>query len=175
MFRCILVGLRFLAFAIFAASVACSPAAAQTVVDGDTITLAGVTWRLFGIHAPEMHQRCGDWPAGRTASLHLQELMKSRSVFCKSVGVDRDGRTVGLCRANGVDLGRAMVRDGMAWAYFQNSRAYIGDEAVARAAKLGVHGHDCEPPWEWRAGNLPELFWQLNPVEAADESQGSHR
>src|SRR5262245_37229483 len=108
-------------------------------------------------------------------SLHLQELMKDGPVACKSVGVDSQGRTIGLCRADGKDLGRAMVRDGMAWAYFQNSRAYIGDETVARAAKLGVHGHDCEPPWEWRAGNLPERFWQLDPVEAAGESQDSRK
>lgn len=33
-------------------------AAAQTVVDGDTIKLNGTTWRLRGIDAPEFHQSC---------------------------------------------------------------------------------------------------------------------
>ena len=82
MFWRILLSPRLLAFAILAA-MACSPATAQTVVDGDTIKLAGVTWRLFGIDAKEMHQRCGDWPAGRTASLHLQELVKVARSFAK--------------------------------------------------------------------------------------------
>jgi endonuclease YncB( thermonuclease family) len=101
--------------------------------------------------------------------------MKDRSVACKSVGADPDGRTIGLCRADGKDLGRAMVRDGMAWAYSQYGRAYNEDEAIARAANLGVHGHECEPPWEWRTNNLPQRFWQLDPVEAAGESQDSHK
>jgi endonuclease YncB( thermonuclease family) len=37
-----------------------SPAAAQTVTDGDTIKLNGTTWRLWGIDAPEMRQTCKD-------------------------------------------------------------------------------------------------------------------
>src|SRR5258708_18625630 len=78
---------------------ACSQASAQTVVDGDTIKLAGVTWRLFGIDAPESHQRCDNWPAGRMASLHLLELMKNHTVTCKSLGIDRYWRTIGLWRA----------------------------------------------------------------------------
>jgi endonuclease YncB( thermonuclease family) len=35
------------------------PSATQTVVDGDTIRLAGTTWRLWVIDAPEMAQTCG--------------------------------------------------------------------------------------------------------------------
>ena len=60
---------------------------------------------------------------------------------------------------------------GMAWAYFQNSHAYIGDEAIARAAHLGVHAHDCEPPWEWRVNNLPQRFWQLDADAESDLRQ----
>jgi hypothetical protein len=53
--------------------------------------------------------------------------------------------------ADGRDLGAEMVRAGMASAFLRYSTDYIGDEAQAKAAGLGVHGHDCILPWEWRA------------------------
>ena len=46
---------------------AASPALAQSAraVDGDTLKVDGVTYRLWGIDAPESHQPCADgWPAG---------------------------------------------------------------------------------------------------------------
>ncbi len=44
-----------------------------------------------------------------------------------------------------------MVSAGMAWAFVRYSRDYVEDERKAKEAKLGVHAHDCELPWEWRA------------------------
>jgi len=44
-----------------------------------------------------------------------------------------------------------MVRLGMAWAFVRYSRDYVADEEKARAERLGVHGHDCAPAWQWRA------------------------
>lgn len=46
-----------------------APAAAQTVTDGDTIKMDGITYRLWGIDAPETKQDCADgWTAGRRAT-----------------------------------------------------------------------------------------------------------
>src|SRR5260221_2122659 len=139
--------LRAVASTLLVAIFACSQASAQMVVDGDRIKFAGVTGRLFGIDAPESHQRCDNWPAGRMASLHLLELMKNRAVACKSLGIDRNGRTIGLCRADGEDLGRTMVRHGMAWAFFRSSRLGKNPRGLwakmIRSIGVGWNDEDC--------------------------------
>ncbi len=105
--------------------------------------------------APETKQWCGDYPAGVLATQTLEKLMKGRTIDCEDRGHDRYGRTIGLCRADGDDLSKAMVRLGMAWAYVRYSRDYVGQESQARAENLGVHSHDCVPAWEWRPGTNP--------------------
>jgi endonuclease YncB( thermonuclease family) len=122
-----------------------------TVTDGDTIKLKGVTYRLWGIDAPETKQRCADYPSGALATGMLVKLMKGKTITCEDRGLDRYGRTIGLCRADGQDLGADMVRLGMAWAFVRYSRDYVEQEVRARADNLGIHAHGCEPAWEWRA------------------------
>ena len=70
---------------------------------------------------------------------------------CEARGHDRYGRTIGLCRAEGIDIQAAMVSAGMAWAFTRYSTDYSNEEAAAKAAGLGVHAHNCQPAWEWRA------------------------
>ncbi|WP_295145097.1 thermonuclease family protein [uncultured Reyranella sp.] len=125
---------------------------AQTVTDGDTLKVNGVTYRLWGIDAPEAKQDCPDgWAAGRLATTHLQSLISGRNVICERKDTDRYGRTVAVCRAGGEDLGAMMVRDGYAWAFLRYSADYAGQEALAKREGLGVHRHDCVPAWDWRA------------------------
>lgn len=132
---------------LFAAS-----AATQTVTDGDTIKLNGTTYRLWGIDAPETKQWCGDYPAGVLAAAALDTLMKGRGqVECERKDTDRYGRTVALCRVDGRDLSRELVRLGFAWAFTRYSRDYVEDEANAKAENLGVHARDCQVPWHWRS------------------------
>ena len=138
--------------AAFAALVQPLPSVAQTITDGDTIKLGGTTYRLWGIDAAETHQACADgWPAGVEASKALLKLMRGRTVTCEPRTKDRYGRTVALCRADGEDLGTAMVRAGMAWAFTRYSSDYVGAEWAAIDARAGIHSHDCIPPWDWRA------------------------
>ena len=93
-------------------------AAGQTVTDGDTLKQGGVTYRLWGIDAPEAKQICPDgWPAGRLAATRLQALTAGRSIVCQEKDRDRYGRIVAICRASGEDLGAIMVREGLAWAF----------------------------------------------------------
>jgi endonuclease YncB( thermonuclease family) len=77
-------------------------AVAQTVVDGDTITLDGIRWRLWDIDAPETQQRCADgWPAGLEATVAMRRLIEGREVVCELRGRDRYGRSIGLSEAGG--------------------------------------------------------------------------
>jgi endonuclease YncB( thermonuclease family) len=134
-----------------AALVFSSPAVAQTVTDGDTIKMAGTTYRLWGIDAPERRQTCADrWPAGRIATEYLVNLMHGHTITCEPRTKDRYGRTVALCRADGVDIEAEMVRNGMALAFVRYSRDYVALEEQARAEGLGMHAHGCEKPWDWR-------------------------
>lgn len=58
--------------AIAASAFLCSPGVAQ-VTDGDTLKQGGVTYRLWGIDAPDAKQVCPDgWPAGSLATTMLQ-------------------------------------------------------------------------------------------------------
>lgn len=120
------------------------------VVDGDTIKLGGTTWRLWGIDAPESKQSCGEWPAGVRSTAALKQAVQGRTVTCEARAVDRYGRTVGLCRAEGEDIGAVMVKLGLAWAFVRYSADYVEVEAQARQENLGVHAHGCQPAWEWR-------------------------
>lgn len=131
-----------------------SPAIADvTVTDGDTLRLDGTTYRLWGIDAAEYRQTCADgWPAGVMAFDALRDLVRGHAVTCEPKTTDRYGRTVAICRADGVDLGAAMVRAGQALAFVRYSSEYAQKESEARAARAGVHAHDCAPPWIWRRG-----------------------
>jgi endonuclease YncB( thermonuclease family) len=127
-------------------------AKAQTVVDGDTIKLNGTIWRLWGIDAPELHQPCLDgWPGGIESARMLEGLVLGKRIECEFRGRDRYGRSIGLCRADGRDLGAHMVEAGMAWAFTRYSSDYIDEERSAIGSRVGVHAHDCEKPWDWRA------------------------
>jgi len=138
--------------ALSIALAAALPAAGQSVTDGDTLKLNSITYRLWGIDAPETKQDCPDgWPAGRMATTTLQAFIQGKTVVCEAKDTDRYGRTVAICRVSGEDLGALMVRAGMAWAFIRYSQDYAPHEAKAKAAAIGVHGHGCVPAWEWRA------------------------
>jgi endonuclease YncB( thermonuclease family) len=134
-----------------AAVILALPAAAQTIVDGETIKLKGTTYRLYGIDAAEKEQVCADgWAAGRAAIGYLRDLVQDHEVACEAVAKGRSGPPLALCTVDGEDLGAAMVAAGMAWASTRHSNDYVDEEAQANIDRLGVHDHDCAPAWVWR-------------------------
>ena len=132
------------------------PGSPATVIDGDTIRIGQVRYRLYGIDAPEKSQKCrkngADWACGLAATAYLKQLVGHRAVACESRGQDRYNRVVAICRTGETDLNRAMVRAGLAWAYTAYSRFYLPDQQEAKRRKAGIWapGTEAEPAWAWR-------------------------
>jgi endonuclease YncB( thermonuclease family) len=126
-------------------------AGAAQVIDGDSLTVAGVEIRLYGIDAPEYRQYCfrrgRAWPCGIDATRTLRALIANRPVACRAREEDRYGRTVASCSVEGRDLGAAMVAGGHAVAY----GAYQLEELAARNAGRGIWSSRFERPADWRA------------------------
>ena len=149
--------------AIMASMLLAAPAAAgelgviagtAKVIDGDSLTVAGAEIRLEGIDAFEWDQSCGsapdDWPCGAAAKTRMKALAEGRTVLCQVVGRDRYKRAVAFCRSGETDLGRALVREGLAVAYRKYSMRYAADEDAAKAAKVGAWAGRFAPPWQHR-------------------------
>jgi endonuclease YncB( thermonuclease family) len=121
------------------------------IIDGDSIVVAGVEIRLYGIDAPEYRQYCfrrgRPWACGVEATRTLRALIANRPVACRAREQDRYGRTVAVCSVGGADLGAAMVAGGHAVAY----GAYDGEERTAREARRGIWSSSFDRPAAWRA------------------------
>lgn len=123
------------------------------VLDGDTIDVLvdrkPVRVRLAQIDAPESRAEFGT-----RAKQALSKAVYGKVVTVKSSGSDRYGRTIGTVLADGQDINRLMVGQGMAWVYRQYStdRALLDLEAAARKGRVGLWADpNPVPPWEWRA------------------------
>ena len=126
------------------------------VIDGDTVQLSSVTYRLHGIDAPEAGQKCiekdgGQWPCGKVAIKRMQELVSVGNVVCDARGTDGYGRTIAVCRTESIDLGATMISEGLAWAFRKYSLDYVGEETRAHREGLGVWRAESETPWDYRA------------------------
>ena len=132
-----------------------------TIIDGDTLEVAGRRFHLWGIDAPEIDQTCEradiEFNCGQEAKAHLRSLVSDRTVSCVPMSEpDRQGATVGICsvvyRVSQSDAGRDMVQDG--WAV---ERARLSDgryrfsQDRAKDMRLGLWMGRFEMPWEWRA------------------------
>jgi endonuclease YncB( thermonuclease family) len=128
-----------------------------TVVDGDTIAISGLRVRLEGIDAPEVGQTCGSattgllWRCGTEASGALSRFIRGKDVRCEPRGLDKYGRTLGVCFLGDQDINAWMVRQGYAWAFVKYSVKYVKEEEMARAQRLGIWQGEAALPWDYRA------------------------
>jgi len=131
-------------------------AATVRVVDGDTIELSGITYRLHGIDAPEAGQKCakangGKWACGKAAIGALEVLAFSGTVSCDTRGTDVFSRVIGVCTVDGKDMNAAMVKTGLAWAFRKYSTDYVRQEEKAKAARIGIWQADTQTAEAYRA------------------------
>lgn len=54
------------------------------------------------------------------------------------------------CFAGDIDIGAALVEQGLALAYRDYSKAYIPHEQTAAKQKRGIWNGEFVKPWEWR-------------------------
>lgn len=125
------------------------------IIDGDTLSIGQETYRLHGIDAPEVGQKCTSrtgktWQCGRAALQRLEELVAGKHITCDKREQDGYGRTIAVCRADGVDLNAALVGEGLAWAFRKYSSDYVAVENRAKAARQGIWQAATDPAWVYR-------------------------
>jgi endonuclease YncB( thermonuclease family) len=123
-------------------------AADAVVKDGDTLRLGDITYRLEGIDAPELDQRCinefADPSAcGIEARDGLVKLIGSRDVACRDLGPDPvfKGRRLGACTIAGDSdsLSRRLVQEGLALnVAIDGKDRFAGEESKARDERNGL-------------------------------------
>lgn len=122
---------------------------------GDALKINGHIVRLAGVAAPEDNQPCLNsrgrrWSCSASARKALDRLVRGRNVSCEPSGADPSGFSRAICKADGVDLARALVLDGDVFAETGIFAAYASDEAAAQEAKAGVWQGEHVRPDEWR-------------------------
>jgi endonuclease YncB( thermonuclease family) len=125
-------------------------AGGATVIDGDTLRIAGQAIRLKGVDTPELKQACTragrSYPCGRTAREALVAFIDARPVACRPSGRDRYRRLLATCAVSGQDLGAWLVEEGLGVSY----GGYRWEEARARLRGAGLWAGTFERPEDWR-------------------------
>jgi len=139
-----------------------SLAAGAIVRDGGTLEVAGVTYRLDGIDAPELDQLCIDehadaWACGVEARDRLSSLIGGRQVRCEDLGLGTTykKRHIGICivDADNVSLNQLLVRQGLALNFEPYARGrFREDEAAAKGNRRGLWKGCFVAPQEFRWG-----------------------
>jgi endonuclease YncB( thermonuclease family) len=155
--------MRFLL--VILAFFAVNPAWADDAVvkDGDTIQLAGITYKLNGIDAPEFDQMCIDahaepWACGVEARDQLAKLIGKHGVHCDDLGPTKTYPKwhSGVCTVEGetTSLNQSLVRLGYALNFEPDAAGrFKADEAGAKDDRSGLWKGCFVAPEEFRHGN----------------------
>lgn len=96
-------------FAIVFALLAFPALAGVQVRDADTIVVDGTPVRLNGVDAPELGTK-----AGQDAKRWMVNYLRGKEVRCDLNGERSYDRYIGICYADGVDIGAAVIAAGYA-------------------------------------------------------------
>ncbi len=152
--------MRLVAILLIALAAGPAVAADAVVKDGDTLQIAGTTFRLDGIDAPEYDQTCVDdhadpWACGVEARDRLVALIGDRTVTCDDLGPSPAFAKwrAGLCRiaGEGESLNALVVRSGYAVSAKPSLKGrFEADEAAARDQQKGLWRGCFAAPREFR-------------------------
>ncbi|PPR40511.1 MAG: hypothetical protein CFH30_00803 [Alphaproteobacteria bacterium MarineAlpha8_Bin1] len=124
------------------------------VIDGDTIKFNKKKFRLYGIDAPEINQKCKingkDYFCGRKSKDFLEAKILGKEISCLEKDKDRYKRIIAICYLQNQDLNKMMVKNGWALAYRRYSSDYIRDEIYAKQNNLGIWKGEFMEPSKWR-------------------------
>jgi endonuclease YncB( thermonuclease family) len=127
------------------------------IIDGDTIHINKIKYRLYGIDAPEMKQLCKvkeeNYKCGVKSKDFLVSLIANQFVKCNKKDIDRYKRIVAECFVGQTNINKELVRNGWALAYRDYSRDFINDEEFAKKNKLGIWKGTFINPKKWRKLN----------------------
>lgn len=148
---------------LFLAALVATPAQAHiisgpaTIIDGDTIDMTGTRVRLVGIDAPEAKQSCTrndqSWACGEDATATLVAIVGGQTLICTARGIDMYQRTLASCRTKNYDVGREMVRRGMAIMMDDAPADYQDAVTIAQRNSFGLWSAAFQTPAEWRRAN----------------------
>ena len=139
------------------------------IVDGDTVHINKNKFRLEGIDAPEMRQKCKkeslkisfiigftfykDYNCGEVSKEKLKSKIRGSEIKCIFTTKDRYKRYIATCYKEKTNLNQWMVRNGFAIAYRRYSKTYVPDEEFAKENKLGLWKGKFMEPEKWRKLN----------------------
>jgi endonuclease YncB( thermonuclease family) len=130
--------------------------------DGDSLVLNDTEVRLYGVDAPELNQTCGsnagEYDCGLDARDALRNLLRGKTINCKSLETDRYGRAVSICWDGKLEINNELVRQGWAIAYFRHATAYAKAQKEARAARRGIWRGRFEMPENYRERRRPAVM-----------------
>jgi endonuclease YncB( thermonuclease family) len=110
-----------------------------SVIDGDTLRVAGQKVRLQGLAAPELSEA-----GGHKATAALIQIVKGRQVSYELDGTTSHDRVVGICYVGGKDVAAELVRRGLARDCERFSGARYKELETASAQSLPLPGY-CSP------------------------------
>lgn len=125
------------------------------VVSADTLKIQNRYFKLYGIDAPELNQKCADdngrsYNCGMIAARWLRDWIMDSDVECQIMQQDKKGNMFGTCSYGPYDLGAAIVNAGWAVAYTKYTDIYSPYELQAKVNHRGLWQGNFYMPWDWR-------------------------
>lgn len=138
------------------------------VIDGDTLAVGDVVYRLHGIDSPEAGQQCnssgsGTWQCGTEATNALTVLVSGDEPVCSDMGLDGYDRVLSVCVVGGTNVNEWLVSNGYAWAFRKYSDDFTSREDDARSQQIGIWQAPTATAEEYRAQR-----WEVSLQDAAD-------